>query len=178
MDQIKLGLQQRGCVIDVCVHFKLVVDDRLRKKHAPAEEPLFQCLAMLASAVGPNLTKLLHDQLDLIFDSQLSEPLRLALESIARHIPPLLKTIQDRLLDMISTILSGQLYRPLGAPAQYARPDITNLKDYTIQVRVVSFHSSYLADNFCSKTKRCSPLNRSVWLFTRWAPLTSVVSVP
>lgn len=49
---------------------------------------------MLASAVGPNLTKLLHDQLDLMFACGLSEPLRQALTAIARHIPPLLKTIQ------------------------------------------------------------------------------------
>lgn len=49
---------------------------------------------MLASAVGPNLTKLLHDQLDLMFACGLSEPLRQALVAIARQIPPLLKTIQ------------------------------------------------------------------------------------
>lgn len=49
---------------------------------------------MLASAVGPNLTKLLHDQLDLMFAYGLSEPLRQALTAIVRHIPPLLKTIQ------------------------------------------------------------------------------------
>jgi FKBP12-rapamycin complex-associated protein len=55
---------------------------------------MFQCVGMLASAVGPNLTKLLHDQLDLMFACGLSEPLRQALIAIARHIPPLLKTIQ------------------------------------------------------------------------------------
>ncbi len=49
---------------------------------------------MLAQAVGPNLTKLLHDQLDLMFGCGLSEPLRQALVAIATHIPPLLKTIQ------------------------------------------------------------------------------------
>lgn len=49
---------------------------------------------MLASAVGPNLTKLLHDQLDLMFSCGLSDPLRTALMAIARHIPPLLATIQ------------------------------------------------------------------------------------
>lgn len=49
---------------------------------------------MLAASVGPNLTKLLHDQLDLIFTCGLSEPLRSALVSIAGHIPPLLTTIQ------------------------------------------------------------------------------------
>ena len=64
------------------------------KKNAPSEEPIFQCIGMLASAVGPNLTKLLHDQLDLMFDCGLSEPLRQALTAIATHVPPLLKTIQ------------------------------------------------------------------------------------
>ena len=65
-----------------------------RKKNAAQEEPIFQCVGMLAQAVGPNLTKLLHDQLDLMFSCGLSEPLRQALVAIATHIPPLLKTIQ------------------------------------------------------------------------------------
>ncbi|KAF8749146.1 Atypical PIKK FRAP protein kinase, partial [Rhizoctonia solani] len=98
MVHIKEGLQQHG------------------KKNAPLEEPIFQCLGMLAAAVGPNLTKLLHDQLDLMFACGLSEPLRQALVSIASHIPPLLKTIQDRLLDLISVILCGQTFKSLGSP--------------------------------------------------------------
>ncbi|THH30677.1 hypothetical protein EUX98_g3507 [Antrodiella citrinella] len=104
MLQIKQGLQQRG------------------KKNAPSEEPIFQCIGMLAAAVGPNLTKLLHDQLDLIFACELSEPLYQALVAIARHIPPLLKTIQDRLSNLLSVILCGQKYIPLGASSSL-RPD-------------------------------------------------------
>lgn len=53
---------------------------------------------MLASAVGPNLTKLLHDQLKLMFEFGLSEPLRQALVAIARHTPPLLSAIQGLIL--------------------------------------------------------------------------------
>lgn len=97
---------------------------------------------MLASAVGPNLTKLLHDQLDLMLACGLSEPLVHALAAIAKYIPPLLKTIQgistdrihfiaphvsynlDRLLDVLSMILSGQPYKPLGAPPSLARNDL------------------------------------------------------
>ncbi|KAF8519025.1 phosphatidylinositol 3-kinase [Hysterangium stoloniferum] len=100
MHNIKMALQMRGS----------------RKKNAPSEEPIFQCIGMLAASVGPNLTKLLHDQLDLMFACGLSEPLRSALVSIARHIPPLLNTIQDRLLDMLSNILVGSPYKPLGGP--------------------------------------------------------------
>ncbi|KAG8958873.1 phosphatidylinositol kinase- protein kinase tor1 [Tulasnella sp. 419] len=113
MASIKEGLQQRG------------------KKNAPGEEPIFQCVGMLAEAVGPNLTKLLHDQLDLMFNCGLSEPLRQALVQIARHIPPLLKTIQERLLDLISQILSGQSYRPLGAPAVAARAELPSIPTST-----------------------------------------------
>lgn len=86
------------------------------KKAPDAEEQIFQCIGMLATSVGPNLTKLLHDQLDLMFACGLSEPLHQALVAISRHIQPLLKTIQDRLLDMLSMKLSGQPYKLLGAP--------------------------------------------------------------
>lgn len=80
------------CTMSSRVQF--VLTSLSSKKNAPSEEPIFQCIGMLASAVGPNLTKLLHDQLDLMFDCGLSEPLRQALTAIATHVPPLLKTIQ------------------------------------------------------------------------------------
>jgi FKBP12-rapamycin complex-associated protein len=76
MENIKAGLQSRG------------------RKNAPSEEPIFQCIGMLAAAVGPNLTKLLHDQLDLMIACGLSEPLVQALSNIVKYIPPLLKTVQ------------------------------------------------------------------------------------
>ncbi|KAI0272361.1 atypical/PIKK/FRAP protein kinase [Gloeopeniophorella convolvens] len=106
MQQVKIGLQNRG-------------------KKAPSEEPMFQCVGMLAAAVGPNLTKLLHDQLDLMFACGLSEPLHHALIEIAKNIPPLLKTIQDRLLDMLSMILSDKPYKPLGAPPVLMRENVS-----------------------------------------------------
>ncbi|KAG9045642.1 phosphatidylinositol kinase- protein kinase tor1, partial [Tulasnella sp. UAMH 9824] len=94
------------------------------KKGAASEEAVFRCLAMLAEAVGPNLTKLLHDQLDLMFQCGLTEPFVTALESISKHITPLLKTVQERLLDLLSVILSGYNYKPLGAPAAVVRVDL------------------------------------------------------
>ncbi|PFH51827.1 hypothetical protein AMATHDRAFT_58344 [Amanita thiersii Skay4041] len=107
MAHIKQGLQGRG------------------RRNSPSEEPIFQCIGMLAAAVGPNLTKLLHDQLDFMLACGLSEPLRQALVAIAKHIPPLLKTIQDRLLDLLSITLSGQPYKSLGAPPNLNRSNIS-----------------------------------------------------
>ncbi|KAF8637601.1 hypothetical protein AX17_002670 [Amanita inopinata Kibby_2008] len=107
MAHIKQGLQGRG------------------RRNSPSEEPIFQCIGMLAAAVGPNLTKLLHDQLDLMLACGLSDPLRQALIAIAKHIPPLLRTIQDRLLDLLSITLSGQPHKPLGSPPSLNRPTLS-----------------------------------------------------
>ncbi|KAJ7026840.1 FAT domain-containing protein [Mycena alexandri] len=59
---------------------------------------------------------LLHDHLHLLFAAGLSEGLRACLGAVARAIPPLLGVIQDRLLDLLSHILSGTPYTRLGAP--------------------------------------------------------------
>jgi hypothetical protein len=60
---------------------------------------------MLAAAVGPSLTKLLHDQLDLMFAYGLSEPLRVALVAIGKFIPPLLRTLQGKQLIKTEVLL-------------------------------------------------------------------------
>ncbi|GMK56480.1 hypothetical protein CspeluHIS016_0303200 [Cutaneotrichosporon spelunceum] len=91
------------------------------KKGAPFEAPIFQCLAMLTTAVGPILTRQMHEILDLMFPWGLSEALYHALEVISSHIPPLLRTIQDRLLETLSIILTGHSFRPLGAPVRRAK---------------------------------------------------------
>ncbi|KAK0489036.1 phosphatidylinositol 3-kinase [Armillaria novae-zelandiae] len=109
MTHIKAGLQNRG------------------RKNTTSEEPIFQCIGMLAVAVGPHLTKLLHDQLDLMFAAGLSEPLCQALAAIVHYISPLLSTIQDKLLDLLSMILSGQPYKPLGAPSTLARNEVSTV---------------------------------------------------
>ncbi|KAJ7759255.1 phosphatidylinositol 3-kinase [Mycena metata] len=96
-------------------HIKLSLQGQ-KRKNVEAEGPTFQCIAMLAAAVGPALTKWLHDVLELMFNCGLSEPLRDALVAIATHIPPFLKIIQGRLLDLLSVILSGKNYNPVGAP--------------------------------------------------------------
>ncbi|KAK7025239.1 Serine/threonine-protein kinase TOR [Favolaschia claudopus] len=86
------------------------------------EGPIFECIAMLATAVGPALSKWLHDSggngdvLDLMFSCGLSEPLRDALVAITGHIPPFLKPVQERLLNLLSLNLCGKQYNPVGAP--------------------------------------------------------------
>ncbi|KAG8832494.1 phosphatidylinositol kinase- protein kinase tor1 [Serendipita sp. 400] len=107
MAQVKECLAQRG------------------KKGSVSDKAIFECIRMLAAAVGPNLTKLLHDQLDLIFANEFNEHVCNSLAACVVSIPPLLGAIQDRLLDKLTIILSGQSYRPTGAPMPVTRPEIS-----------------------------------------------------
>ncbi|KAJ6555230.1 phosphatidylinositol 3-kinase [Mycena sp. CBHHK59/15] len=113
-----VGSDMKPFLETVMQHIKARLKEQAqaRGRTRTPDEPIFQCIGMLAAAVGPNLTMLLHDHLEPMFACGLSEALRQALMSVARCIPPLLGVIQDRLLDLLSGILSGQPYRSLGAP--------------------------------------------------------------
>ncbi|ORZ10331.1 phosphatidylinositol kinase Tor2 [Lobosporangium transversale] len=90
---------------------------RLKSKNRiQTDTPIFSCISMLANAVGQALTKHMHELLELMFATGLSEPLRQSLTDLSNCIPPLLPIIQERLLNMLSMILSGHMYKPLGAP--------------------------------------------------------------
>jgi len=54
--------------------------------------------------------------LDPIFACELTPKLTQALVDIAFYIPPVKATIQERLLDMLSIVLCGEPFKPLGAP--------------------------------------------------------------
>ncbi|ORX99768.1 PtdIns-3-kinase tor2 [Basidiobolus meristosporus CBS 931.73] len=99
------------------------------KSKTANEAPMFQCISMLATAVGQALTKYMHDILDLIFSLGLSEPLQQALIDLSKNIPPLLPTIQDRLLNMLAIILTGQPYRQPGAPARLIAASVPTPRD-------------------------------------------------
>ncbi|CCJ30549.1 unnamed protein product [Pneumocystis jirovecii] len=98
------------------------------------EAPIFQCISMLATAVGSALTKYLHELLDMMFCCGLSEPLRQALVDLARYIPSFLPIIQERLLNLLSIILSGKPFKTLGSPAihQSTQSSSTGIYDFKI----------------------------------------------
>jgi FKBP12-rapamycin complex-associated protein len=94
----------------------LSIRGRNRAQRAEQEAPIFECISMLATAVGQALTKYMHELLDLIFACGLSVKLTQALVDLSHYIPPLLPEIQERLLNMISIVLSGRPFKPLGSP--------------------------------------------------------------
>ncbi|CAB10805.1 TORC2 serine/threonine protein kinase Tor1 [Schizosaccharomyces pombe] len=72
------------------------------------EKPVFECIGMLAAAVKLELLEDSRSLLGLIFSCELSVHLRQALVKMAENIPPLLAPIQERLLNMVSQILTGK----------------------------------------------------------------------
>jgi len=79
-------------------------------------DPVFDCISRLAVAVGQTLSKYMEALLDPIFACELTPKLTQALVDMAFYIPPVKSTIQDRLLDMLSVVLCGEAFKPLGAP--------------------------------------------------------------
>ncbi|KAI9000239.1 armadillo-type protein [Gaertneriomyces semiglobifer] len=100
------------------------------KNRSANEAPIFQCISMLAQAVGPALTKYMHELLEQMFSGGLSEPLRQALVDLSVFIPPLLPTIQERLLNLLSAILCGQPYRHPGAPHRQSQNSLAGMRDF------------------------------------------------
>ena len=79
-------------------------------------DPVFDCISRLAVAVGQTLSKYMEALLDPIFACELTPKLTQALVDIAFYIPSVKAIIQDRLLDMLSVVLCGEPFKPLGAP--------------------------------------------------------------
>jgi FKBP12-rapamycin complex-associated protein len=104
-----------------------------KNRAAINEAPMFECISMLSLAVGQALSKYMESLLDPIFACGLSESLTQALVDMAHYIPPIKPTIQVKLLDMLSLILDGTPFRPLGCPESRLPPLPSFAKDFTLQ---------------------------------------------
>ncbi|KAK7752244.1 phosphatidylinositol kinase-related protein kinase tor1 [Diatrype stigma] len=98
----------------VLIHVREGLSIQSRKRGSV--DPVFDCISRLAVAVGQTLSKYMEALLDPIFACELTPKLTQALVDMAFYIPPVKATIQERLLDMLSTVLCGEPFKPLGAP--------------------------------------------------------------
>jgi FKBP12-rapamycin complex-associated protein len=80
------------------------------------ESPIFLCLSMISIAVGQALSKHMMSLLDPVIACGLSDSLTQALVDMAHYIPPAKAIIQEKLLDLLSRVLAGRPFMPLGAP--------------------------------------------------------------
>lgn len=97
------------------------------------EAPVFKCIGLLAIAVGQTLSKYMEALLDPMFACGLSKSLTQALVDMAHHIPPIKPKIQENLLDLLSLVLSGRPFKPLGCPDNKLPPIPAFAKDHNFQ---------------------------------------------
>ncbi|KAF3328854.1 Serine/threonine-protein kinase TOR [Carex littledalei] len=81
------------------------------RRGRPSHEAI-TCVGNFAKAMGPAMEPHVRGLLDCMFAAGLSKVLVVALEQISLSIPSLLPTIQERLLDSISFVLSKAPYPP------------------------------------------------------------------
>ncbi|KAG7662855.1 TOR1 [[Candida] subhashii] len=86
-----------------------------RKETEPA---IFDCIGKLSIAVGPALTKhLQRDILDMMFaNCSLSRHMQDVLQTLITNIPTLTNLINEKLLNLLSLVLSGKGFQPPGSP--------------------------------------------------------------
>ncbi|GAU24847.1 hypothetical protein TSUD_115700 [Trifolium subterraneum] len=101
-------------------HYLPTITTHLREAIAPRRsKPSLEalaCVGNIAKAMGTTTEPHIRGLLDVMFSAGLSTVLVETLEKISTSIPSLMPTIQDRLLDSISMVLSKSPY--LGRPAQ------------------------------------------------------------
>lgn len=89
---------------------------------------------MLSIAVGQTLSKYMEALMDPMFACGLSESLTQALVDMAHYIPPIKPMIQEKLLNLLSLVLSGRPFKPLGCPDNKLPPLPAFAKDFNLQI--------------------------------------------
>ena len=105
---------------------------KARKKSDTEEGPVFQCLSMLSIAVGMALTKYMDALMDPMFACGLSPSLTQALVDMAHYVHPVRAQIQEKLLDLLSIVLSGHPFKPLGCPKDRVPPIPPFARDFNL----------------------------------------------
>ncbi|KAL9028784.1 MAG: hypothetical protein Q9196_002897 [Gyalolechia fulgens] len=107
---------------------------KARNRAGIDEAPVFQCISMLSIAVGQTLSKYMEALIDPMFACGLSPSLTQALVDMAHYIPPIKPMIQDKLLDLLSIVLCGRPFKPLGCPENKIPPIPAFAKDLNLSV--------------------------------------------
>ncbi|MCJ1320534.1 phosphatidylinositol kinase- protein kinase tor1 [Xylographa vitiligo] len=102
-----------------------------KAKNRTRDGAVFECISMLSIAVGQTLTKYMEALMDPMFACGLSDALTQALVDMAHYIPPVKSLIQDKLLDLLSLVLSGRPFKPLGCPENRLPPIPVFAREWT-----------------------------------------------
>lgn len=134
---------------------------KYRASRKETEPAIFDCIGKLSIAVGPALTKhLQRDILDMMFTNcSLSIHMQGVLQTLITNIPALTSTINLKLLNLLSLVLSGKSFQPPGSPYGSIKMNESLARDYRLIMisrdtglsvsNITLNHESY--DNYDSK---------------------------
>lgn len=107
---------------------------KYRTSRKDTEPAIFDCIGKLSIAVGPALTKhLQRDILDMMFTNcSLSKHMQDVLETLICNIPTLTFTVNSKLLNLLSLVLSGKGFQPPGSPYGTVRMNELLARDYRL----------------------------------------------
>lgn len=100
-----------------------------RGRRATIEPEALRCAGRLAMALGGGVRGHVRGMVDAMFRVGLSAELTEALRDVSNAVPELLPEIQTRLLNLLSVILAGTLYRPSPTPGHQDRGSGTGGSD-------------------------------------------------
>ncbi|PLN84338.1 putative TOR pathway phosphatidylinositol 3-kinase TorA [Aspergillus taichungensis] len=136
-----VGLAIAQYLDEVIIYIREGLATKARGRGSMSETPMFECISMLSLAVGQTLSKHMKGLLDPIFVCGLSKPLTQALVDMAHQIPLIKSPIQEKLLDMLSIILCGTLFRPPGCPERSV-PSMPSSAKFTKDFGAHNSHSN------------------------------------
>lgn len=107
---------------------------KYRASRKDTEPAIFDCIGKLSIAVGPALTKhLQRDILDMMFSNcSLSKHMQDVLQTLITSIPSLTETINKKLLNLLSLVLSGKIFQPPGSPYGSIKINESLARDYRL----------------------------------------------
>lgn len=115
------------------------------------EVAIFDCIGQLSIAIGPALTKhLQRDIIDMVFaNCTLSVHMQHVLNTLLTNIPTLEQTINAKLLNLLSHVLSGQEFLHPGAPSGLNKMDHAAARQYRLDMisRDAGLSTSYISHN-------------------------------
>ncbi|KAL9244759.1 hypothetical protein vseg_018491 [Gypsophila vaccaria] len=121
--------EMAGALDGELIHYLPTIMSHLRDAIAPRRgRPCVEalaCVGSIAKAMGQDMEPHVRGLLDAMFSAGLSSQLVEALDQISISIPSLLATIQDRLLESISTVLSKS-HQTQPRPASTSRTNVVN----------------------------------------------------
>lgn len=128
---------------------------KYRASRKDTEPAIFDCIGKLSIAVGPALTKhLQRDILDMMFSNcSLSGHMENVLQTLITNIPSLRVTVEKKLLNLLSLVLSGKTFQPPGSPYGSTKINESLARDF--RLIMISRDTGMSVSNILNNPETC-----------------------